>query len=76
MHKGNQHIMEMNKFSEETRIPAPVYKDLASVEFSKVVKYAHDASCYIILFFAIVMYYFDIHLDKDCMLMILFLLNM
>ena len=76
MHKGNQHIMEHAKFSEETVIPMPVFKDVANLEFSKVLKQAHDGSCYIILFFAIGSYYAGIHLDKDCMLMILFLLNM
>jgi len=38
MHKGNQHIMEHAKFSEKAEIPAPIYKDLANTEFSKVVK--------------------------------------
>jgi len=76
MHKGGQHLVEHSKFTEHTEIPLPVYKDLASVEFSKTVKMAHDGSCYIILFMAVASYYFGISLDKDCMLMILFLINM
>jgi len=36
----------------------------------------HDGSCYFILFMAIFSYYFGVNIDKDCMLMILFLLNM
>ena len=68
--------MEHAKFSEETVIPMPVYKDVANLEFSKFLKQASDVSCYVILAFAVLAYYSGINLDKDCMLMILFLLNM
>jgi hypothetical protein len=70
LHKANMQVVE------HCDIPSPVFMDVSNLDFSKAIKIAHDGSCFLMLIMAIGSYYMGINLDQDCMLMMIFLINM